>query len=706
MTTLLKNDLFKFEGKTLRVLDIDAKRDVAIVIEMFGAKALPFAIRYSDIQEIPFLELTKSPGSRVVSQRQAEHAAVTFSSIKTFVSDYPAITDANYRARSAKEIEEKTGLTRQTIYKNARKYWQGGQTEQSLYPAFDQCGRMPYRKMLEAAPATEVEEKSNKHDGKKKLYFTISAGDIQIINAALKNHYLKIGGQTLAETVKRIHDDSYSAPNANNIPILFPKGAKPTYQQIYRFLHSTYSDDTIAISRFGQKEHDKNRRSVTGRALDASIGPGHVYEVDAYTCDIYVTDEKRVFTVGRPNLYLIRDRDTGLHVGMYMSLSPPSWMGAALAILNIFEDKANLCLKHGIPYNKDDWPAHGLMPSSIAADRGEFSSMYSCTLTTSLKIAVTLLPGGRPDMKGSLETEFGRKKIFFQTLEYGYTESREAHEEYKGQYTAAITYSEFQSQMWERLVHHNKRAGDINKKYKTLEERLDEVIPSPINLWNYRHPKHPSLVSRHSLNDVKFSILPQSVKASITPEGISFEGRLYVNKELETAGVFNRLRAREKIRVIYDPRDTNSIWPILDDGRIVECTLSTRSPLTKNMTDFQVAALAKKDKEMKARIDAYNSELDATRRFSAHNLREKVKQQRAGQPKISRNAKVSKIKMMGQQIQKADDSANVAKEKSHTAATQVTPAYPPIVKPIVDDEITTNSSHWDMLIHSAIMDKL
>jgi hypothetical protein len=700
---ILTNDRFHFEKKEFRLLSIHAARDIAVVIDMESYKANPVTLKYSEIQSSPLIPENALETLRKVSDKQKEHAEIMLEAIGHFKADWPAMADETYRAQRIADVSKATGYSRQTLYKQARRYWQGGQVVSALYPDFNRCGRVSHAKLVVVDITSGTE--TDKNENGETAAITVSAGgfalkpsDLAKILKALNDHFLRLNGHTLQETVLRLHDEHYSTPSPAGVPIPAPKGAKPSYHQVYRFLKSAFTADQIAIARDGETAFNKNRRGTTGTERDVTAGPGDIYDVDAYLCDIYVTCEDRVYTAGRPILYLLRDKDTGLYVGMYIGMEKPSWLGAVMAVLSIFEDKELLCLRHGIQYSAEDWPAHGLLPTQIAGDRGEAAAKASGSLGENLGVAVSLYPGGRPDAKGGLEKSFNTTRLYFQTLESGYVVPDSTHMEHVGKVGAAIKFSEFEKKMWEKFISHNNL---VNTSARTSRsEILHKILATPINLWNHRHPQNPSLVRRNSFNQVKLALLPRG-PATITSEGFIFEHRVYKNDEAFKLGAFSKHKGVENIKVIYDPRSVNVIWALMPNGQIYESKLSSLSKEYLDLTRQEAHDLFTLKKEIKGHAEEHNLLVKAQLRHSAAILRKHVKAEKAKGPKISRNAKVKNMAATGDHVRKASDAERLAVEGLHAPAANVIPSSS---KESATQDAPTKPalSHMEQLIQAAL----
>lgn len=701
---LVYNDKFVFGEKICRLLHVSSA--YATIIDVNCATASPFKVPFAEIRELPVLSDEKGPNIRRVSAAEQSHAEFMYDAISDLASELPDMTDKSYRARRVNEVAALVGLTRQTIYKNLRRYWQGGQSVQALYPEFRKCGRVRIGRIDPSALANRNEvnltdvstaTKNPTLDPPPHVY-TLRERDLLAIQQALDKHYMKRGGQTLVETVKRLHDVHYSSLNENGIPIPLPEGLCPSYFQVRRRLHALYNAEDIARARGGSKHFESNLSNKVGSVSDVSLGPGEVYEIDAYRCDIESTDDERLRNAGRPILYILKDRNTTLRVGMYIGFGEPCWLHVVLTILSVLEDKEALCNRLGLHYRKEDWPAHGLLPSRIVGDRGEMASEMSVPLVNELKVAVTLLPGGRPDHKPGIETEFFTTKLFFQTLELGYVDNSDSsYASTVAKKSAAFTIDELEKILWHRLIVANNKA--MRRFKRTKDEILSSVMPTPIEIWRFRHRKNPSFVKRFELNDAKVRLLPPGT-VSVTLEGFVFKGLHYSNPEAIQRGLFNRSKPRQNADCTFDPRNLNTIWVRYDD-MIFESSLTSRSEAYRDLSLAEVREIQAEEKKMALEAAQHNRAIDATLRASAAALRVKAKsEQKANQSamgKLSNSQKISDSKERGAAIQRGRSASQIEIENAHPVAQGIKGSPSPRVSSLQEAPSTTVKTRTSLL---------
>lgn len=301
-----------------------------------------------------------------------------------------------------------------------------------------------------------------------------------------------------------------------------------------------------------------------------AIGPGSLFQIDATIADVYLVSAiNRSWIIGRPTLYLVIDVFSRLIVGFIVTLEPPSWLGAMLALENATADKVSFCQGFGIEITEAEWPSHHL-PHAVLADRGEFEGYNANNLVESLNIKVDNTPPYRADMKGIVEQSFNElnnERIHWLP---GAVKNLPSRGERDKRLDGVLTLHEFRSLMILCILNHNnERRLD---KYP-LEQFMiqDELEPYPVNLWHWGVKNRVGSLHWKSPLIVRLNLLPTE-KASVTRNGIYFK-KLHYTCELalsEQWFVLARNKGSWKITVAYDPRRVDQIYIRLDNGKILE----------------------------------------------------------------------------------------------------------------------------------------
>lgn len=702
---LVLQDKFRLNNRLYRLLDV--RGNIATVIDTDDAHAFPTHFKFDVISALP-IENAAPPTGRTPSEAAIAKAQRKFNALYPLAVELLSkVEDAEFRAARIREVAETGGTSTPTIYANLRKLWQGGMKVEALYRDTEKCGRprlelhKVHRKKNgrsrstalsgEAAPPGEAASSAMEDDtGYSTAVTTVSVRapahflplrgpQAKLILQYLEEHYLKRGGQSLVETHRRLLDDHFSRNGEDGFPVRLPPSKRPSYWQVGRLLKSVYTEDEIKKARRGDTDFAKNHRSRVRSVESVSLGPGEVYEIDAYRCDSEVTDDSRMYNAGRPILYMLKDRNTRLRVGMYIGFGEPCWTHIVLTILSVLEDKRELCERLGLPYRPEDWPAHGLLSARIVGDRGEMNSQMSVKIGE-LEISVTLLPGGRPDQKSVIETEFKLTKLFLQTLELGYTDDvKRSYLVTVAKKNAALTLAELEQRLWERLITENNKG--MRAFRRTREEIRQKVRPTPIELWNYRFPKNPSFVSRHDAHATKMALL-NTDQCSVTTMGFMFRGFYYASDALTDQGIFNKGKRSAKMTATFDPRSVDRIWVHTEKNGRLEVPLSKRCEAYAGLPFDVALELQRENLEMEKALNAENEKVEARGRALAAQLRANAKAaQKAafrehGKPSLKEKSRSPKLVAAGIQARRNQEA--IARENAQAAKAARTPTLPPV----------------------------
>jgi hypothetical protein len=551
---LFRNDIFKYAEQRYRVLAVDAPQDRAWVIGLDTPLAWPEARKWSLIASQQPVAIGGAQDAILAAPTPAHltRSQKAFKAITPLLATGTAIYNPADRSRLVKEQAAVTGLCDKTLRQYLREYWQGGQNQSALYGNWHKCGR--------SGSPNKTTGRGRRPTHSSYTVFEVHEAVRAIFDEGCK-YYLQDERHTIVGAYKHLLRTSFSKEDGNGKLHVFLKGDRPTLRQFDYFLRKNYELETRLRARKGNKEFERNHRPKLGSSRFACEGVGDIYEIDATIADIFVVaphDRRRI--VGKPTVYIIIDRRSGLIVGFYVGLENASWNAARLAILSVVADKAELCRQYGVAYDPEDWPAHAILPSQFCADRGEMISNASSRIVDGLNVTVTNTPGLRPDWKPFVECGF---KLLHQAIAEhapgfdpanNFTKRRGKHYEKD----ACLTLHEFTQMMLEHVIAYNRRPKKAPEL--TVEELMEEVMPAPINLWNFGISTRSGYLSRYSELEVQYELLPTE-KAVVTEKGILFRHCYYTCKEAIEKGWFTMGRKRRfNVDVSYDPRLADAIY--------------------------------------------------------------------------------------------------------------------------------------------------
>jgi len=658
---MFRNDVFMDSGHPTRLLSAFA--DQAWVIRLDDPKALPQQKATNELNELePISGKEVDPMNRFQSGR-ASHKAVerrnkAWERIKPLI-DNSAIFDPATRGPLVTARAEVLGCSKQTLMKDLRRYWQGGQTMDALLGLFHRCGVSSDGKPVRRG-------RKPKHIDYQ--VYVLGNEDKAWIESILKNEYVKRDLHTYQSAYRRLLELRYAYQDGNGARYLLPLGERPTFKQFLYQAHKILGDEII-LRRKGDKNFEQNHRARLGSIMEACHGVGHVYEIDASIADVYlVSSADRTKIVGKPTLFLIKDRFSRLIVGWYIGFESASWTSAMMAILSITEDKAALCQRYGIPYNSADWPAHGVFPQEFVGDRGEMLSKNSSQICDGLAITVTNAPSMRPDRKSVVECGFRLLHSTIRDSVPGY-EPQENVQKRRGQkydQDACLTLEEFKRVMLANIITHNRM---VMTAYPLSPSMIDAGIePSPLSIWRHEAPKRMGVLTRYPAEWARFKLLPTG-KAVISREGIFFKDCWYSCQEAIDQGWFvSAGKGRASISVAYDPRLTDEIFlhDTTDRTKFITARLLPKSLQYQGLSFDEVSYFERQRDKIRARgtqsnyqvMADFHQQIDPTVGHALTDMRAQAK----GRSRKSRKADIKQDRLVERHMQRQEEARMPAAE--------------------------------------------
>lgn len=556
---LFKNQVLTYvdSGQNVRVLEVDAFHNTVWLFNLAHPKALPRGYALDSIEEalrdgvfVEYESDTPTPPRKysdaAVSRRDQAYAA-----IEPLIQN-PAILEAATRGPLVQARARALNCSEQTLYKYLRSWWRGGQSKQSLTPGFHRIGGCKGDTQGRGRPPVYL----------KYAIYQVSEMDRQWMKEAIDKHYLKDKTCTAQEAYQRLLEKRYAFIDGEGRRCLKREGECPSISQFRWFLNQTVSKEQRIRAREGDAEFELNHRPIIGSLRAATYTVGQYYEMDATVVDVHlVHQDDRSKIIGKPILYTIRDRKSNLVVGIYIGLENPSWAAAMQAIKFIAEDKAAICLKYGLDYDPEDWPAHRCFPQEFLCDRGsEVMGNSSTQLAEGLEIVVRNLPSRRADWKPHVECGFKQIQRALANVVPGYMPPEDFGERQilDRSQDAAMTLKEFTRLILLKVIQQNKTPLANNP----MDNRhiLNGLQPIPINIWNIEVRERAGLLTRYSEADIRFALLPQT-EASVSRQGIQVGDCYYTAPEAMKNGWFVIAGdGRFKKTVSYDLRLVDTIY--------------------------------------------------------------------------------------------------------------------------------------------------
>lgn len=495
------------------------------------------------------------------------------------------------RGRLISDAATRSGLNPKLVRRYVRRYWRGGQDQMVLLPRYYRCGTARKRD----------NHKNYKKLGRKRAEETVLGSPIGVnMEPVAEGHFLtgiklfyeNEKGRSLRyaydKTIEAyFHQGKYEKHGVEKIPLLPDMDEVPSYDQFLYFYKKHQDVVAATLARKGQHAFNLNHRAIPGNSTLDADGPGHIVQLDPTLGDIYLVSEfDRTRIIGRPIIYIIIDVFSRLVVGMAVCLDAPSWRAVMQALENMVSNKVNYCREYGYTITEADWPSHQL-PKSIIADRGELLSKNSDALGEKLGIKVINTPPYRPDWKAIVERHFRLINDFVIDWAPGAIREYLPRSGHDYRRDACLTLFELRQLLIGCILEHNM-AHEIKDYPRDKYMIADGVQAYPAHLWKWGIDNRRGFLKEQPPAAIRMKLLPDD-KASVTPEGIRFDGLYYECERAWKEKWFDRARiiGNWSVAMAYDYRTVSRIYLRLDEGRQVEeCTLMPKDQIWSNF-DWQ-----------------------------------------------------------------------------------------------------------------------
>lgn len=575
-----------------RILYLNRPNNEAWLYPLFGKNPLPKFALASDLdhqfeqQKIKVVAGQASQFLATPSVKAIEERDAAYEKIKPLIAEVPRIFIPADRNQLIKERAMEAQCSPNTLMRLLRLYWAEGQTKNALVPAYHKRG----------STKTLTSGRGRRPKYEKRDIYQLTEEDIVIFRKVIKSKYLKGVTATIQGTFDVMDSEYYSVVSSEGKRIPKPPGESPSIDQFRRYFKVHFSPEAVIRARDGDKAFELNHAAKVGSAELSVYTAGDNFEIDATIADVYlVFYADRTKIVGKPTIYLIIDSKTWLIVGFYIGFEHPSWPAALDAVVSIGEDKEALCKRYGVKYNPADWPAVGILPKQITADRGsDVISRDSTQLADALEVVVRNLPSKAAKRKPHVECSFKLLQRPLADHIPGYAPPENAYKRQGKHYDqdACLTLDEFTGVMLKAII----KANNSPKPNYPLSpaQTLSGLIPTPINLWNHEIRNRAGALSRYSYEFIRHALLKME-EASVTAEGIYFRNCFYSCPEATKRGWFERARRNAfAVTVSYDRRlvDEILIHDELNPGKTFVATLSEKSSFFQGMSFQEVEAVS------------------------------------------------------------------------------------------------------------------
>lgn len=589
--------------ETLRVIYLNGNDDIAFVIEIYSEPALPQFYRFSSILEDIKSEkarvLSDDPWIRIVresdlseKEKSLRDNAWHIISRLTDPKNEPGIFNDRERGRLFREVQKEFGITRRSLYKYMRKFWQRGKVKNALLPDYQNSGAAGKARI--AGENKRGRKRKAAHDPQISEGINIDEDAKKIFRTAISRFYRNPDEITLQDAFNLMlaeffYEDSYYDENGIRKVILLPPEKKPTYAQFHYWYKKEIDIEKDITARKGKSVYNLTARPLLSNSTSQVFGPGYRFEMDATVADVYlVSGYNRNWIIGRPIIYIIIDVFSRLIAGLYIGLEGPSWIGAMMALANCAADKVKFCAEYGIPISPDDWNCHYL-PHTLLGDGGELAGADIEPLATNLRVRVETAAVGRGDLKGIVERNFRMIHEKVKPFVPGYV-IPDAYKRTGTKYMldAKLNIRQFTKIIIDGVLRHNRQ---YLKSYDRNEMLIaSDVPPIPNQLWQWGINNRTGYLNWFPEDIVKLNLLPEDF-GRIGRDGITFKNMHYSCDRAIREGWFVKgsRRESEKVRITYDERKPDYIYLKSQDGRAFEkCYLLPTEEKYMNMNLHEI----------------------------------------------------------------------------------------------------------------------
>jgi transposase InsO family protein len=648
------NEVLCFENQLYRIL-ADLAGEL-VWISLGQDDALPSIISKNTLQEAIELEALK----RVDDPYQDKNLAILECD-----SHYKAIRDKNYalikpiisdprfflpKIRSAHITkilnDEKT--TKKHIYHLLRKYWQRGQSPNSLIPDYKNSGGKGKKRV------------ANKKLGRPRVY-SEGVGAIvdeiveKLFRIAIDRHYLQQKKNSMAYAHRRFQD-MYK----NYYPDI-AEPEMPTKWQFMHFFKREYNQVEKIQKRSKLIDYQKDLRPLHGTASSQALGPGSRYEIDATIADIYlVSDSDRKNIVGRPIVYVVIDVFSRLVAGFYVGFENPSYIAAMQALAMAMTDKVEYCKQFDINIAQAEWPAVGL-PEAILADRGELLGHQIESLESSFSIRIENAPPYRGDAKGIVERYFRTLQADFKPFSPGVVTGNSVKKRGGNDYRldAKLSIKDFKEIILECVLFHNQFKH--LPKYDRSADMPADLEIAPVSLWNWGLQHRTGRLRSAPEEALRISLYPRA-KGSISELGLCVFGVYYTSPEMVKQGWLHRGKEVSRpgaLEVAYDPAVADYVYllPVSNSIEYWVCKLSDRSREFRGCSFWEVWEIQGVQKKTAAKTNMISNQ---KQRELENKIVNKIKKAEVlaatitDQPKTERIAAIRKNRQQAKDLERKE----------------------------------------------------
>lgn len=549
------------------------------------------------------------------------------------------LANKNSRVEFLNQCSQKYDISVLSVRRFVRDYLQNGLSLHEMQCKYFRCGGKGKCKNY----------KNGKRAGRRGISQVVRDEDVILQFEVMVRRYIRNkSGMTITMLYDDLCEKYYSTKSVVNGEIsynVFASANRPTKKQLYYYLKTHLSEHEKYEAKYGSRQAWNNIRplhSDTIADLDLkSIGSR--FEMDEMETDFYLVSRSNPNEViGRAILYLIVDVYSKMITGFHVGCDNNSWAGAEIALLNMAESKVDICERAGIYISEEDWPVSGYLPDMIQVDNGaEYLSFDFERFASENGIKIAYTPARMGSFKPNVERKFRQFNLQMKGRLPG-----EIRKDVYGQphiSEARLNIEDFYKIVLQFILYHNKTPIG---KYQCDKSIFDAgIIPTPLNIWNFKMKETNNLRRIPNIEQYRFSLLSDA-NATITREGIIFNKMIYTCEDLEWLSremAEASFGPRKKIAIKYDKRNLNIIH-IERNGYYITGWLNERKTINEKYFDSIIEQVESINKQLSQRerlshelgvvqrinLNAKTDEIvkDAKRRHSGKNSKKNIRENR------------------------------------------------------------------------------
>lgn len=360
----------------------------------------------------------------------------------------------------------------------------------------------------------------------------------------------------------------------------------PTFNQFRYFYRKRKNNQTYYISRNGLTNYQRNNRPLLGDGVQEYAKAPGMGMLDATICDIYLVNEYGGI-VGRPVLTACLDAYSSLCCGYALT-----WEGGMYSLrqlmLNVVTDKQELCRKHGINIDSQEWK-FSMCPGVLVTDQGTEYVSNCFEQIAELGVKVVNLPVYRPELKGTVEKFFSIIQDLFRPYLKGRGliepdfQERGAHDYRKD---ACLTLEQFEKVLIRCIIYYNSQRVIENFPY--TDDMLKRKIPPYANdIFAYGMDLDGVNLVKVDKRQLMLTLLPRTT-GKFTRSGLIVNHVRYKNTNYAEKYLFGGV-----VTVAYNPDDSSSVW-LVEKGNFIEFALIESRYQNKSFSEIEIMQTEKK----------------------------------------------------------------------------------------------------------------